>query len=155
MDRQQWQSNTEYKSHKATNGPLDGHKGPRLYGNRNQQRRLCSAPACARTRWSLAPTLTLQNVWPPSVEPFYPKLVHFYRFHKARKREVNLRSASKSTPDPPDACSNERAQTSWPEAAGTWALWPCFSPAPSAPAARREGRPSTVASCPSSLARLR
>ena len=41
----------------------------------------------------------------------YPKLVHFYRFHKARKREVNLRSTSKSTPDPPDACSNERAQT--------------------------------------------
>lgn len=82
MDRQQWQSNTEYKSHKATNGPLDGHKGPRLYGNRNQQRRLCSAPL-------LRPHSDLRSG--PASNPLvalYPKLVHFYRFHKARKREV-------------------------------------------------------------------
>ena len=36
----------------------------------------------------LAPTLELQ-VWPPyRLVAVYPKLVHFYRFHKARKREV-------------------------------------------------------------------
>ena len=87
MDRQQWQSNTEYKSHKATNGPLDGHKGPRLYGNRNQQRRLCSAPAVLTHAGPLRPRFT--SMRPPiSWWPLYPKLVHFYRFHKARKREV-------------------------------------------------------------------
>ena len=87
MDRQQWQSNTEYKSHKATNGPLDGHKGPRLYGNRNQQRRLCSAPAVLTHTLIPSPTLhfdTASNL----LVALYPKLVHFYRFHKARKREV-------------------------------------------------------------------
>ena len=87
MDRQQWQSNTEYKSHKATNGPLDGHKGPRLYGNRNQQRRLCSAPAVLTHADLPSPT---QHFDPASNQlvALYPKLVHFYRFHKARKREV-------------------------------------------------------------------
>ena len=60
---------------KATNGPLDGHEGPRLYGNRNQQRRLCLELNSGRS---------------------------------------NLRSVFKSTPDPPDACSKERAQTTSP-----------------------------------------
>ena len=58
------QSKTEYKRDKATNGPLDGHEGPRLYGNRNQQRRLCSALACASTRcFAHAPTNT--SIRPP------------------------------------------------------------------------------------------
>ena len=87
MDRQQWQSNTEYKSHKATNGPLDGHKGPRLYGNRNQQRRLCSAPAVLTHTLIPSPTLHFDTASNQLVA-LYPKLVHFYRFHKARKREV-------------------------------------------------------------------
>ena len=63
---------------KATNGPLDGHEGPRLYGNRNQQRRLCSAPAVLHTLLRSHSNLHLLNGWPPVVG----QLVHFYRFHK-------------------------------------------------------------------------
>ena len=57
------QSKTEYKRDKATNGPLDGHEGPRLYGNRNQQRRLCSAPAVLTHADLLRPHFT--SIRPP------------------------------------------------------------------------------------------
>ena len=67
---------------KATNGPLDGHEGPRLYGNRNQQRRLVapvlSSSLCSHTR---CPSPTLHSATAShQLVALYPKLVHFYRF---------------------------------------------------------------------------
>ena len=82
------QSKTEYKIHKATNGPLDRHEGPRLYGNRNQQRSLCSAPACAPHALVPCAHARTSAPGPHRLGPFILSWSISIDSHKAKQREV-------------------------------------------------------------------
>ena len=104
------QSRMECKIHKAI-GPLDRHEGPRLHGNRNQQRSLCSAPACAPHALVPCPRSNFGTLGPHQLSRFILSWSISIDSHKDKSGRSNLRSVSKSTPDPPDACSKERAQT--------------------------------------------
>ena len=75
------------KIHKAI-GPLDRHEGPRLHGNRNQQRSLCSAPACAPHALVPCAHARTSGPGPHRLGPFILSWSISIDSHKAKQREV-------------------------------------------------------------------
>ena len=107
--------------HKTTNGPLDRLEGPRLYGNRNQQRSLCSAQARAPRAASTArvTTLALFSAVGPSL------LISTKQTAGGNTSDL----VSKVDSDPPDACSNREGSDTPPHAerkAYTESIYTCI-----------------------------